>query len=287
MNIPPNFKSLHIGQLNFLNNLNHFSSRLTTLSAELEEQNFDVVCFQEILEEAREDLEEVMERLGFVSSAYGPTVENRHGSKNGNAIFTKIVPTWYDFIEFQFDDEIPGTHTFIPVVVAKMAIDGQLVFVLSAHLAWGGTSEQARLRQVTVLNEKAEAIVSEHPDAIIVLTGDFNAVEESSTIRYLTGKQENHESKSTYWVDAYQLHGHEGNWATSNPQAFWGRNTAHSVGIKYPEMVPQRRIDYIFSYGWCYGKPGVPLTFDVFGNSLTGDETELSDHYGLSSRILL
>lgn len=276
------FSTVNVAQLNLLNNPDSFDKRLETLHSELQNRDIDFLCLQEVLVDKREQLEETLTGLGFVSSVYGETVLNKHGH-SGNAIFSKHSHTWYEFVGFSS----LGVDNTIPAVVARTKIFGTEVYVVTAHLAWGGNAEQVRLRQATLLSDYSERIYQQHPGSVIVLTGDFNAMEDNSTIRYLTGKQENHLEKSTYWVDAYKMHGSLDDWVTSDPCTFWGSSTARHVGILHPELIPSRRIDYIFSYGWCYGKPGSPLSFERFGTVLTGDEYELSDHYGLISRILV
>ena len=86
------------------------------------------------------------------------------------------------------------------------------------------------------------------------------------------------------WVDAWEVKGREYNYSTSNGELYWSKETASHKGIVLPQLLPQRRIDYIFSYEWVYGKVGSPLSFNTFG-SLTGKPNEISDHYGLWADI--
>lgn len=91
--------------------------------------------------------------------------------------------------------------------------------------------------------------------------------------------------ESTVWVDSWVLHGTQDNWATSDPSSFWGSRTAAGVGLLNSGMIPKRRIDYIMSYDWCYGRHGSPLSFGVFGNELSFSCSDLSDHFGVFSDI--
>lgn len=98
------------------------------------------------------------------------------------------------------------------------------------------------------------------------------------------------EAQGTFFVDAYVVAGDSGEWATTDQgNNHWGRLTASRFGITHLEMLPQRRIDYIFSYEWVYGKRGCPVSYQRFGDSDPAADfpLELSDHYGISAEILL
>lgn len=278
---------LRFGSLNLLNNPSHLRERIPALVQEVSERDIQVLCLQEVLRDDRLLVEEALFNAGFVSASYGEPVLNKHsGNFDGTAIFSKMVPTAYDFLSFEeIEQEIMVEKKPIPAVVARFELNGRSVHVLSCHFAWGSFSEAVRLRQASVISRYARSVKLADSTAVVLAAGDFNARETSSTIRFLHGEQENNLGESTMWVDAWKVHGKPENWVTSDPTYFWGGQTARGVGILNPDMIPKRRIDYILSFDWCYGSAGFPLSYDVFGDKRTGDVSELSDHFGIVSDI--
>jgi endonuclease/exonuclease/phosphatase family metal-dependent hydrolase len=167
-----------------------------------------------------------------------------------------------------------------------------LLLVLSAHLDWGGENESVRLAQANSLNE-AVSIYKERienvyeKDAIIVLAGDFNALPEAQSIRYLKGLAVENSLNPAFWLDAWEVADEKNDeiGATSSPR---GNHLAHRVAETFclkPELVPDRRIDYIFVNGWAYGSAGHVFSCDVIGKDKIVGETLASDHYGLLATI--
>jgi endonuclease/exonuclease/phosphatase family metal-dependent hydrolase len=276
--------NLRFATLNFLNKKDNFNLRVQSLVEEIKDKDIQIFALQEILDDVHEELEAALFELGFTSCSYGGTLSNSTGGFNGNAIFSKITPIAYTNFDFKTDEVLAKKHV-IPAVIAHFQYNNRNVYAISAHFSWGGKNEGNRIRQATLLSEYADLLREEDPECIILLGGDLNAVEQSSTVRYLNGLDTNLKHESTYWVDAWKLHGDENNWATSNPHTYWGAYTASVVGIKNHLEIPVRRIDYIFSYEWCYGRPGYPTSFGRFGEKLYNDAREMSDHYGIYSDI--
>jgi hypothetical protein len=54
------------------------------------------------------------------------------------------------------------------------------------------------------------------------------------------------------------------------------------VGIEFPELLPDRRIDYVWTYGWAYGRPGCPVAMQRSFTDTTRYGYPASDHYGLT-----
>jgi endonuclease/exonuclease/phosphatase family metal-dependent hydrolase len=276
--------NLRFATLNFLNKKEDFSLRVQSLVEEIKDKDIQIFALQEILDDVHEELEAALFELGFTSCSYGGTLDNRRGGFNGNAIFSKIVPITYTNFDFTNDDILVKSE-IIPAVIAHFQYNNRNVYAMSAHFSWGGKNEGNRIRQATLLSEYADNLRQEDPECIILLGGDLNAIEQSSTVRYLTGLDTNLKQESTLWIDAWKLHGNEGNWSTSDPDTYWGARTAKLVGIHNHLELPTRRIDYIFSYEWCYGRPGYPTSFGRFGDKRYNDAREVSDHYGIYSDI--
>jgi endonuclease/exonuclease/phosphatase family metal-dependent hydrolase len=139
--------------------------------------------------------------------------------------------------------------------------------VINFHGVWGGWKTPLRNRQVLAVDELSARLhdASDHEYPLTVLTGDFNAEPESSTVRFLTGLDEI-EAKGTFWVDTWKHVGdrtesEHGYTSTAANDLAW--KTAIGVGIKNPASMPDRRIDYIMVRGWAYGRRGNPVSSKV------------------------
>jgi hypothetical protein len=86
---------------------------------------------------------------------------------------------------------------------------------------------------------------------------DFNALPGSDTNRYLNGQGAGADGGYTYWTEAFAVVGNPDEATTVAAGNPWARKTAHGVGIQFPEMFPDRRIDYVWTYDWAYAVPAV------------------------------
>jgi len=104
---------------------------------------------------------------------------------------------------------------------------------------------------------------------LTVVCGDFNAGPDSDEIRLLNGRSQPPVDGLVFY-DAWEIAGDGGpgfTWANSNPLA----------GVA---MLPDRRIDYIFTAWPRRGSLGHPLNCRLLGaNPL--DDLDISDHYGI------
>ena len=167
-----------------------------------------------------------------------------------------------------------------------------LLLIISAHLDWGGEKEATRLNQVNTINEAVQIYKERienvyEKDAIIILAGDFNALPESKTVRYMKGLEADKSLNPSYWLDAWEVaeEKNDSEGATSSPR---NNHLAHKVAESFvlrPNAIPDRRIDYIFVNGWSYGKAGHVFSCDVIGKDKIVGETLASDHYGLLATI--
>jgi len=161
---------------------------------------------------------------------------------------------------------------------------GNLLIARSAHLAWGGAAESYRYTQArhidAVISQEIKHYNNAGNDVVAVFGGDFNAVPESRTLRWLRGLEPGPDGHDTYWVDAWIAGGGAGEGRTSLPNNPHFHHSAQIVGISRPERNPRRRIDYILVRGWAHGRPGDPLRSGIFGDQpLTG--ILASDHFGV------
>lgn len=278
-------KTIRIASLNFLNNPNFFENRLTTLIPTLSSLQPDVILMQEVLENKKDLLKEKLKETGYKYSSFGGIDPNK---LSGNAIFSKLEITNEEFLDFSHISNLVEKPSFyIPTVVADIEFHGTKLSLISSHFTWGFQNEASRLLQAEEISRYTENRKNLDTDRVIIFGGDLNASEHSATVQFLKGRGLSPSLYSTYWVDAWELHGNEGNWSTTDPRLFWNKKTALSVGSLNPDFTPERRIDYIFSYGWCYGKVGYPYNFGRFGDTYTYDEYEISDHYGIFTDIVI
>jgi endonuclease/exonuclease/phosphatase family metal-dependent hydrolase len=283
--IPAN-QTLRLGSLNLLNNFDQITQRVDALVEELKDKDLDVLCLQEVL--TSEDLkvvETLQKELGFKTSKQAPVAHRLDGRMQGNAILVK-AETEFKILS-SYVEGSKQKQVFQDSVAAQFTYNGQEINVLTAHFTWGGDQEWVRLRQAEQLNDYAEKLLQVNPKAIVLLAGDFNAIDTSDTMRYFYGQGVGSRTNGTLWVDAWKIHGTEHNYVTNDPEMHWGKQTSSSQsshGIH--SLTPKRRIDYILSFGWAYGKPGSPLNFHRFADNVdpaTG--LEISDHYGVYSDI--
>lgn len=145
------------------------------------------------------------------------------------------------------------------------------LLVCSYHGHWGGRSQTKRLEEV----RRLVGLLKNHngKNGTTLLCGDFNTEQGEAAIRMLKGELANVQE---YWTEAQDTSVLLKGSGMPSPTVLAGSTplggeTARLVGSE-PEYVPARRIDYMFSRGWNYGKP----------NGWTGDvelvDTGLSDH---------
>lgn len=159
-------------------------------------------------------------------------------------------------------------------------VNGKQLCFYNVHLAWGG-KEAERLHQVETLDYLSEK--SFHDENIVhVALGDFNALPEARSIRFLKGLDVNkYGTVSTLWVDAGET---DGLFTTAHSVNQLGVQSAMRNGILHPEFIPNRRIDYIFVKGFSYGRIGSPVLFRyLYDNRLEA----VSDHNGIMCELLL
>lgn len=268
--------TLNVTTFNSLNNPDHREERVEVLFQEIEEHGSDVVLLQEVLQDTFPILKEKALQEGWHVSE-GTRVAHSPLKIYGNATLSRIP------IESQF---------MLPCFICegKLHIETLIthlennITTINAHLPWGGHSELDRLDTVYRINQYAECLRDQEPDRLIIFGGDFNATLESSALRYLNGNLLYKET-STFWTNSWDFS--ENIFPTARKEGGWAETTAKSVGIMRPELMPNRTIDHVLTYGWNYGKRHSPLSLKKFGESNLSNGYGLSDHYGITTTISL
>jgi endonuclease/exonuclease/phosphatase family metal-dependent hydrolase len=283
LEVQPN-EMFRVATLNMLSSSVQLSERLEQLGLEIQKYDFDVITIQEFNHNNTDEIIAFFDSLGYnIFYINTPNTSISKGTPFSVATFTKYSEAIFTPINLDILDRPTEP---VHALSVHIKFNGQDVHIINAHLAWGGSNEGIRLREVEKINSYIKNKILTHPHHVFVLVGDLNTTENSSTMRYLKGLQEGTQPHlGTYWVDAWDLHGNESNYVTSNPESYWGALTAAGKGLDTPSLVPKRRIDYILSHGWCYGKQGYPLNFNRFADKPTNPE--ISDHYGIWSDIYL
>lgn len=252
--------------------------RLDSLAGTLGEIDADVICLQECWEEAPQEL---AAKLNMQVINY----HAEHGDPFSNAILYRLEEDGSNTTEHITLNGIGvGRDTRNGAVAVRLiSPSGRKWRFTSTHLAWGGMSEGIRRNQAYHLEALAASAEYHHGDLVQVLTGDFNTLPNSATVRYLTGLDPDGASNSTMWVDSWATREPTSPGYTSVATHPLGAEVARRCGILDPSLVPPRRIDYILVRGFAHGRPGTPLSVKLLDRPFGG--VLASDHYGLVANL--
>lgn len=268
-----NSSRFKVTTFNVLHNKKIIEERYSTLFKELEATKSDVTFLQEVRADSYGLLAGLAEQYEWYVSA--GDIETRPDSDiryYGNVTLTKTQPVHTAIIQVEFAPEKP---------LIMVETETELLFNL--HLAWGSHMENVRRSAAIEVNSLAESFHAEHPTKLIIAGGDYNATLESSTLRYLKGLDVV-DGNSTLWTNIWDM---VEPFPTARKEGGWAEETALSVGIRFPELLPDRTLDHLMSYGFNYGRRGCPLSLEKFGISTLSNGFALSDHYGLTVEFLL
>jgi endonuclease/exonuclease/phosphatase family metal-dependent hydrolase len=264
--------------LNVLN-LEGDARRQQVINAELRRLAPDLVSLQEVVkDDAVDQLGALLEGTGLTGThqsdvlAYPMPWASRFG---GTAVATRWPHRVVEVIDHRESPEILQPWCTLGTVV-DVPGEGEVLFVattLNASLA----GEAQREREIVAINE----LVERHGRALpTIMAGDFNATPESSTIRFLTGRQ-SLGGKSTYFHDAWDAggSGYGFTWNADNPLA----GSLMDVIIRQPGGL-RLRIDYVFVGSVQVGRHTsarcrVELARLAFDQPI--EDTWPSDHFGV------
>lgn len=269
-------KTLSVTTFNSLNNPDRKEERIEVLFQEIKEHDSDVVLLQEVLQDTfpllkNKALEDGWHISEGVRVVHGPV------KIYGNVTLSRTPVA----SQFSLPSFLPHEKQQIESLVTHLDNN---VTVINAHLMWGSANELHRLDAAYNINQYAECLKDQEPERLIVLGGDLNATFTSSAMRYLNGDLP-YKNSSTFWTNAWDMA--ETVFPTARKEGGWAEITATGVGITRPEQMPDRTIDYIFTYGWNFGKKHCPLDLKKFGESNLSNGFGLSDHYGITTKISL
>lgn len=233
------------------------SAKGAVLADALVRRNMDAVCLQEVPTNGLDVLTAAFAERGLTLAA-------------GRARTDLCAVCWRTGML----EPVDGPSSVPGVDCAIQAFDG--LTVCSYHGAWGAFRQRERLDEARLLDARLSRRAAKGP---VLLCGDFNAMPGEPAIRLLSGLTE----APTFWTEAQDtaaMLGMGGPYPTALPgTSAQAAATAESQGLD-SRLVPGRRIDYLFSYGWNYGRPG------GWTGEATVEDTGLSDHALLMARAL-
>lgn len=280
----PAENQMRLTTLNAWHNDTMASERNELLCAELREIKPEVLCLQEVRFEpdgSSRQLKEITYATGLKVATGTSQTPPDYPHTSGNAILSTLPVLEAGTFFLNTPRAVVEDASYAVLQHST----GRAIIAISAHLHWGGNKERERVTQVTTIDREANVLAARysHLKPLVVLAGDFNTLPESDSMRFLRGLGAGSDGRYTYWTDAWETHGTPEKQATVTNENHWAKETARSVGIQMPHMMPNRRIDYIMSLGWNHGKDGTVLRMNrCFDDAGTRGYTA-SDHYGLTA----
>ena len=270
--------SLRVLSLNLWHDNYKREPRIASLIKFIDESQVDILLFQESCQHNELSVAQEISkfsRLNFM-------VEDINNAKSGNGVLSAYPISESISIPLQNEERC--------AVLARIAVGQRPVDLISTHNTWGPGREHIRLNQVISIDQvvktrtEYDATLKSLSSPVTILGGDFNCTEDSDSIRFLRGLKVV-DNTSTLWTDTFRsLHSEPGFTSTlENPLAVI---TAQQVGLNTEFTIPPRRIDFIMSYGYAYGKAGACINSYVVDQSII-EENFPSDHYGIVSDIIL
>lgn len=265
-------KTLRIGQLNLNNKAQ--AERLAIIAEAVIHSKIDVLAVQELLDP--QTLKDAFLPHGYVYSYF-----TEYRTHSGKTEYVGFIGR--EKLNLSTATLLAAEEGFSLVTVKNGNTNLHLI---AAHFAWGSHAEPKRLAQAEAVDSLALAALAEEP-GIALLAGDLNAEPDYRSIRYLHGKDLSADGReSTLWTDAWvTAGGPENEYTSKHSTNAQGRVTAFKIGISYPGFLPDRRIDYIMTRGWNYGREGCPVSFGYIASNR--EDVTLSDHEGIYADVLL
>jgi endonuclease/exonuclease/phosphatase family metal-dependent hydrolase len=257
----------------------HWDQRRHEVVAWLDRLDADVVCLQEIWEDANTACTAgwLVEQAAtdwhwcFGGYPFPPELWSDDTMRFGSAVLSRWPIDHHELVPLPADERADPPHPTYRLQMELLHARTAGIDVFSAHLAPPPAQAYHRVRQAIFADEQIGARRDPTSPLPPILCGDFNAEPESDEIRYLTSTAVV-DGRSTYFQDAWKVAGPEGD-------PGW---TQHPGNPLYAAMgLPRKRIDYVL-VGDPFGRRGnglVERAALAFHEPITG--IVASDHYGL------
>lgn len=216
-----------------------WEARRPAIAATLARIDADVVCLQEVWDEAAASFAaELAEGLGF-HHAYGARLEVE-GVRFGNAVLSRWPIRGHEVLPLPAPPGLDELRTCV-----RADVDGPrgAIQVFSTHLNWRFDQSHVRQEQVRAICAFVAASRRGGGQPFPpVLCGDLNADPDSDEVRMLTGRAATPEPKLVFH-DAWEVAGRASE--SSATGATWTNDNPYAR----LDLEPDRRIDYVL-VGW-------------------------------------
>lgn len=275
--------TLLLATMNVLNRDDNYLNRVDgIMSMLINHAHTDVICFQEVRLDNINEFADMLNERGYGFTWRREPMHNKLDTVG-------IAYNMRSMHMIGSSEPVYGVEALKAHLVYNND-DTRHIGVITYHGDWGATMQASRLRELSVIN-RLSVSMSRYP---VVLAGDFNARPNERSIRYIRGESEGLNDKDwAYWIEAQDM---KESLIGSKPfmtslNTGLATMTAANQGID-ASYYPERRIDYIFTHGFTYGKQGGftgdASTYDGFIND---DGTwvgvnMLSDHRPVLASII-
>ncbi|MDO4271692.1 MAG: endonuclease/exonuclease/phosphatase family protein [Candidatus Saccharibacteria bacterium] len=269
------------------------TERLPNIARIVRELGADIALLQEIPNEHHELAAQSFHKQGYtlklncdeklpksnVGIAYDPVVfsECPHGDAinvNFRAFSLDLIPAGRKFEQRERSYVSRNdSHEF----ESPLDFGNDILTVVSYHGYWGTFAQPQRLAEVLAIDKFAK-----NKGNAVILGGDFNAQPNEPAINYLHGGTII-DGGATYWAEAQELIAQVG-----GPKPFPTSLTRRGIASQRDSFdiyrTPERRIDYLFDFGYSYGRR---YAFDGWlYDNMSHLTCELSDHAPIVAGIL-
>lgn len=241
----------------------NFLERLPEIARLIKNSKADIALLQEINTAYTVEAVAAFGQIGYklhlddklgkkicVGIAYNPTVFTAVDQESSldvpfRAMSLDLVPTGQGIIRRTPTYITPDGdhHRDTPLSYAS-----NILTVISYHGHWGGLYQAERLAEVAQIDQFAG-----NKSNAVIIGGDFNATPNEPAISYLRGDTL-HGDEGTMWVDSQILSRELSGTTPYNTSLTHGSMVEANSKLDL-DWLPERRIDYLLSYGYSYGRP--------------------------------
>lgn len=268
-----------VSTMNVLHNPIDFEERIHTIWQELTLLDSDTIFMQEVNSEYIPLLNKLSSKDGYVATYSEPVTPLNNSLLSSTAVFVKNSFPVEKYVKHVKAYKFHNPNCPIPTIV-ETEYNGYKIALISAHFPWGSNCSETREKVAESFSVLADKYTQKGYK--VILGGDFNETPDGLTVKYLRGQSVSITTGcGTFWTDSWLFV--ENAWSTASKEGKYALNTARNVGVIFPELMPERVIDYLMSYGWNFGKVASPLKVYKTGVKKTPSGEFPTDHYGLST----
>ncbi len=265
--------TITIATLNLLNDMRRWEERRDLIVDGFKHAKPDLIALQEVVL-PENTAAWLATQLGGYSVHLTPKMGARAGKKEALAILSRLPIQ-------QFASQALGAQNRV-AQIAMVHAHGQTLLIANGHLYWSVHDSAARLRQVRVLQAWVHGWQKQHPEAGVVVCGDFNGTPQSRAIKQMRN----------VFRSAHALkHGAEPAWTCPTPLQFstqpWRKTVMQLAGMakdRKRDTYWKSTLDYIF----VSEQVRVHDCHVAFAQHAPNDPTlYASDHLGLVARVTM